>query len=416
VPLMSAEKKLLFFCAETFPPPYAFLQKVFNDYFREYGFHVVWVMPSTETAKINETDWEGNPVILIPKIQAQGLTDLFRTYWQHLKHLKRAARMALEHYGHFHIVQVRDDPAMACIGWRLSRILSVPFVYQISHLKEEEVMMYARMRIYGSPLKNMIQGKVGFAFRNFLLRRADLVLPISRQMKQTLISYGIPTSHVVTLPEGVDTYVDIKAFDVASKAIRKELGLQNKKIITYVGTLNRFRQLDFLLEVLKLVLQDYPEAHLLIVGSGKTPGDINWLKKRAAEIGVEEKVTFTGWVPKDRVSAYIRASDVGVSPFVPNRVLINNSPIKPLEYMNLEVPVVATDIPEQKKIIEESRAGICVPWVKEKFAGAIREILNITQEDRSAIGQRGRYWVQQHRDFAVLAHRVYRAYDDILKG
>jgi len=413
---MKSEKRVLFLCAETFPPPYAFLQKVFNEHLRGYGFRFVWIMPSTDTTKIKETDWDSNPVILIPKIQPQGIADLFRAYWRHIRHLQKASQLALKSYGPFHIVQVRDDPAMAYIAWRLARKFKIPFVYQISHLKEEEVIMYAHMRIYGSPLKNAIQGRIGLALRNFFLRRANLVLPISDQMKQTLTQYGVPISRMVALPEGVDASIDPKSFDDEAHKIRKELSLQDKKVFIYAGTFNRFRQFDFLLEVLKLVLRDQPEAHLLMVGAGKTPEDLDWLKSKVAELGVEQKVTFTGWVPRDRVPAYIRASDVGVSAIVPNRVYMNSSPIKLLEYMAIEVPVVATDIPEQRKIIEESDAGICVPWDREKFASAIWEILHLTKTERRAMGWRGRSWVQKHRDFSLLAERVYRAYNGILQG
>lgn len=407
---MTLEKRALFLCAETFPPPYAFLQKVFNEQLRKYGFRFVWVMPSTDATEIKEADWEGNPVILIPKIRPQGVKDLFISYWQHLQYLGRGCQLALKNYGPFHLVQVRDDPAMAYIAWRLSKKMKIPFVYQLSHLKEEEVIMYAQMGIYGSPLKNKLQGRVGLLLRNFFLWKADLVFPISEQMKKTLTNYGIPAERMVALPEGVDTSVNPETFDEEAEAIRKELGLQEKRVITYVGTMNRFRQLDFLLESFKLVLADFLEAHLLMVGAGKTPEDLEWLKEKATELEIGQNATFTGWVPREKVPAYIRASDIGVSPIVPNEVYINSCPIKLLEYLALEVPTVASDILEQRRIIEESGGGICVPWDKEEFARGIKELLNFTETERCTMGQRGRAWVQKHRDFSILAERVYDAY------
>lgn len=407
---MIVEKRALFLCAETFPPPYVFLKKVFNEQLRKYGFRFVWVMPSTDAIEIQETDWDGNPVVLIPKIRPQGVKNLFGSYWQHLQYLEKACQVALKNYGPFHLIQVRDDPAMAYIAWRLSKKLKTPFVYQLSHLKEEEVMMYAQMGIYGSPLKNKIQGRVGLLLRNFFLRKADLVFPISEQMKETLTNYGISAERMVALPEGVDTSAEPETYDEEAGAIWKKLGLQAKRVITYIGTMNRFRQLDFLLESFKLVLEDSPEAHLLMVGAGKTPEDIERLKEKATEFVIGQNVTFTGWVPREKVLAYIRTSDIGVSPIMPNRVFINSSPIKLLEYLALEVPAVASDIPEQRKIIEESGGGICVAWDKEEFAKGIKKLLKLTETKRRAMGQRGRAWVQKHRDFSILAERVYDAY------
>lgn len=406
--------RILFFCAETYPPPYALLQKVFNELLWEHGFHTVWVMPSTKVGRIEETDWDENPVILIPKIRPKGMTDLVSAYWRHLRCVEAASRLALKRYGPFHLVQVRDDPAMAYVAWRLAKRLKVPFVYQVSHLKEEEVIMYAQMRIYGSPLKNRLQGKVGFAIRNLLLKRANLVFPISEQMKRTLAHYGVLSSRMVVLPEGVDASIDPKSFDDEAWTIRNELGLQDKKVITYVGTMSRFRQLDFLLEALKLVLRSHPEVHLLMVGAGKEPQDLEWLKSRASELGIEQNMTFTGWIPREAVPAYIRASDIGVSPIVPNRVYENSSPIKILEYFALEIPVVATDIPEQRAIIEQSGGGVCTPWDVRKFAEAVNGLLSLTAMERRNMGKVGQRWVKEHRDFSVLSQIVLESFNNFM--
>ena len=410
IPRKNHVQRVLFLCAETFPPIYAFLREVFNKALRESGYRFIWIMPSTETYAIKEMTWDGNPVILFPKIWPEGVMDIIPAYRRHLYWLSKASQFALRRFGPFNMVQVRDDPAMAYIAWRLKKKLKVPFVYQISHLKEEEIMMYAQMRIYGNPLKNLLQGWVGFHIRNFFLKKADLVFPISDQMKKTLATYGVPSSRMVVLPEGVDASINPCSYDREASHIRECLGLKGKKVIVYVGTMNRFRQLDFLLEVFTLVSQEHPETRLLMVGAGKIPEDLEWLQAKASKLGVQQKVIFTGKVPRESVPAYIRASDVGVSPFIPNRVLVNNSPIKLLEYLALEVPAVATDIPEQKRIIVESGAGICVPWDVKRFANAVNTVLNLTFAGRRALGRRGRGWVRKNRDFSVLSQIALRVY------
>lgn len=413
---MVNESKCLFLCADVFPPLYPFLGKVFNEQLRTYGLRFVWVMYATEDIVVKETNWDGAPVILIPKPQPQNTTELLKTYWQYLKDLKRAVYIALKHYGPFFMVQVRNDPAMAYIAWQLKKKFKMRFVYQLSHLKEEQLMMYAQMRIYGSPIKNLLQGRIGVSMRNFFLRRADLVFPISEKMKETLASYGVPVERMVPLPEGVDSSIDLKVVDKEAKAIREKLGLEGKKVLIYVGTMNRFRQLDFLLKAFKLVLQAHPNVHLLMVGAGKEPQDLEWLKRQASELDIEQNITFTGWITRKMVPAYIQASDIGTSPIPPNKIFLNSSPIKILEYLALETPVVATDIPEQKTIIEQSGGGVCVPWDVERYADAINNLLNLPRTERRAMGKRGRDWVQKKRDFSVLARKILEAYNVLLSN
>jgi glycosyltransferase involved in cell wall biosynthesis len=409
-----AKQTVLFLCAETFPPPYSFLENVFNRLLGERGFQTVWVMPSLEMNGIEEIEWAGSPVILIPKIRPESIIDLGRCYWQHLQWIKRAASLAVKQYGPFQMFQVRDDPAMAFVTWRLAIRFETPWVYQISHLKEEETMMYSRMRIYGSPLKNLIKGAVGLFLRNFLLRRCSLVFPISEQMKETLSRYRIRPEAMTPLPEGVDTTTDSERFDDEKQRIREKLELGSKKIVTYVGTMSRFRQLDFLLKAFKLVLGQHPDTQLLMVGDGRTSEDLEWLKREAERLALKKNVTMTGWVPKTKVPAYIRISHLGVSPIPINQVYVNSSPIKLLEYLALGIPAVASDIPEQRKVLEESGGGKCVPWNVAEFASAISSILNLTESERCAIGQHGRAWVQKNRDFCVLAEKVYEAYERML--
>lgn len=408
------KKTVLFLCAETFPPPYAFLENVFNRHLRERGFQMVWVMPDLETRRLKIVDWVSSPVILIPKIRPKSIIGLLRSYWQHFQDIERASIFALKQYGPFHMFQVRDDPAMAFVAWRLAKRFGMPWVYQISHLKEEETMMYSQMRIYGSPLKNLIQGAVGFFLRNFLSRRSALLFPISDQMKETLTGYRIPSNSMVVLPEGVDASIDPKLCEDKAQSIRKELGLQNKKIMIYVGTMSRFRHLDFLLKAFKLVLSRYPDAHLLMVGGGRTSEDTEWLKREAERLGIKKEVTMTGWVPRRMVPAYICGSQLGVSPVPVNRVYVNSSPIKLLEYLALGIPAVASDIPEQRKVILESGGGMCTPWNVNEFANAIISILGLTRSERYTIGQYGRAWVQRNRDFSVLAGKAYGAYKRVL--
>ena len=404
-------KKILFLSAETFPPIYAHVFVFDNRILNEKGYRFYWIMPSVEVEQVRATDWDENRVWLIPKVRSTGLVGLIKEYITHLRSIQEAVSKALEEVGEFDMVQVCDDPIMAYVAWRLSRKKKIPFIYQISHLKEEENVLYATMRLYGNPAKNYVKGKAGLLVRNWLLRKADLVFPVSDQMEETLASYGVRRERMVTLPEGVDTSIEPSQFDEAAKEIRRELNLEDKKVLIYVGTMNRFRQLDFLLRVFGQVLDSSPDVHLLMVGDGRDPGDLPWLKKAAGEVGVQNHITFTGKVPRSKVPAYIRASDIGLSPVPPNLVYINSSPIKILEYLALGISCVASKIPDQYRVITESQGGLCVPHKEEEFARAIDRLLALSDEQRKEIGRKGRTYVKKSRDFAVLASKVVESYE-----
>jgi glycosyltransferase involved in cell wall biosynthesis len=410
---VDVQRKVLCLSAEVFPPPYVFLKRVFNEILPEHGVHFVWVMPCTDVDAVEEVVWGSSSVFLIPKIRPSNLVGVFRDYWSHLSRVREAANKALELHGPFDAVQVRDDPTMAFVAWRLKRSLGVPFIYQLSHLKEEETILYASMGIYGGALKNRLQGRVGLTLRNYLLRQADLVFPISERMKQTLGSYSVAEERMIALPEGVDVPSDPSRWDGAAEDLRRRYELRGKRVLVYLGTMNRFRQLDFLLRVMQDVLRRRRDVRLLMVGGGREADDVSWLREVARDLGIADEVIFTGLVSREEVPAFLRLASVGLSPFTPNIVLVNNSPIKLLEYLAWEVPVVASDIPAQREVIDESGAGMCVDHKQGAFVDSIIQLLERSDTELRRLGEAGRRYLKETRDFRVLADGALRCYQTL---
>jgi glycosyltransferase involved in cell wall biosynthesis len=73
--------------------------------------------------------------------------------------------------------------------------------------------------------------------------------------------------------------------------------------------------------------------------------------------------------------------------------------------MALGRPVVANDHPEQRLVLEQSRAGLCVPYDERAFAAAILQLLDHPEEAR-AMGKRGRAYAVANRDYRHIADAV----------
>jgi glycosyltransferase involved in cell wall biosynthesis len=112
-----------------------------------------------------------------------------------------------------------------------------------------------------------------------------------------------------------------------------------------------------------------------------------------------------GQLPQSRALEYVREADVCVSPFYPTPVLRSASPTKLIEYMAMGKAVVANDHPEQRRVIEASGAGYCVPYEEKAFAAAVVALLQ-DPEAAMAMGQRGRRYAVEHRAYTVIADRV----------
>lgn len=377
---------------------------------------VAWIMPDRGVTALRRAEFRGDPAWFIPKASARGLRRAAAEYAGVITTLRQAVREALREVGRPSLVQVRDDPLMAYVGWRVSREFSIPFVYQLSHLKEEECLIAARELVQEDRAVNYVKGVGGKLLRNFLLGRADLVFPISQHMTHVLRSYGLNDERMVVVPTCVDTSAEPVEFDRRAAQVRDELGLQGKDVLIYSGTMNRFRKLDFLLRLLLRLIPGHPTIHLLMVGDGPTLEDIPWLERQVAALGVADHVTFTGRVTAEDVSAHIRAADVGISPFPPNPVLMASAPIKLLEYLSMETPAVGSDIPDQRQVLTESGGGVCARYDEGDFAAAVRSLLTLPPTERRRLGKVGRAYVRAHRDVALIRDRIDQAYTVLLEG
>lgn len=142
-------------------------------------------------------------------------------------------------------------------------------------------------------------------------------------------------------------------------------------IVLYQGGLTAGRGLD----VLIAATADFPQrAHTVLVGSGRQR---EALGKQVEELGLSDRVHFIPAVLPHELPAYTAAASVGVIPYQP--VSANNLmalPNKVFEYTGAGIPFAASDLPELRRIAEESGcAAVYHPFDSRGLAAAVTTIL-----------------------------------------
>lgn len=131
------------------------------------------------------------------------------------------------------------------------------------------------------------------------------------------------------VPLGVDT----KAFRPTKRPMRKSISF------IYVGTLNKNRRLQSMLEAFEMVYQDYPDVRLLIAGAGNDRMNLEaWTRKRR----LQEAIKFLDRIDHREVPGLVQQADCGLA-YVPITPWFQPQPqLKTLEYLAAGLPVVAT--------------------------------------------------------------------------
>jgi glycosyltransferase involved in cell wall biosynthesis len=258
-----------------------------------------------------------------------------------------------------------------------------------------------------------LRGRIGrFLLYRIVLPSADHVFVQTERMRENMVEKGFDRDDMTPVPMGVDME-EIGAADIRPAEDPRLVG---KRVLVYLGTLDRPRQIERLFEMMSILRRSHPETVLVLVGDTEDEAYRLQLKEQAERAGVADAVIWTGWLPMQQGWRYVRAAEVGLSPIPRGELLDVGSPTKALEYMALGVPVLGNDNPDQAWVIQEGKAGRCVPYTAKDFAEAVIELLNLDAGKRAEMAMHGRRFVCEHRDYAVLAEMVAERYQQLMSN
>lgn len=395
--------RLLFLTAETCPTFRADVNVLFGKYLPRHGIQSDIVAGRTPGSAEN-VQWGGGDTVLCD-VEGGATKKHIKTLWHGIRHLFRADR------SRYQAIQVRDMPVLAAVGLLAARIKGLPFYYWMSYPMPEGQIELARERRLSAGLMKFlfpwVSGRVGrVLLYRVVLHWADHVFVQSDRMKEDMVARGVSPIRMTPVPMGVD----LEAVRLDDISPSDDPRLKARRVLVYLGTLDRPRRIELLFEMLAQVRKQMPEA--LLVLAGDTADDVHraWLQQQAAALRIADAVIWTGWLPMMEGWRYVRAAEVALSPIPRGYLLDCSSPTKVPEYMALGVQIVCNDNPDQAKIIHESGAGLCVPYTGEAFAAAV---LNLLRKEHAGVNQSlpsGTDYIRTQRSYERISLMVAGVY------
>jgi glycosyltransferase involved in cell wall biosynthesis len=251
------------------------------------------------------------------------------------------------------------------------------------------------------------------------LRHADLIVVVSRALIDQAVSMGAAPERVLFYPNGIDPLIfDPARFaDDDRGAVRQELGVPEKaKLLTFVGTFGRWHGTDVLAEAIRQLIDgerrwlEERGVHFLYVGDGDLAPKVRSILGPGCGAPF---VTLAGFRPQTQTPRILAASDILLSPHVPNPdgTPFFGSPTKLFEYMAMAKLIVASDLDQigwvlkgwrpgeptpPADVLRESGAAILVePGSLEELVRGIRQAADMSETERDALGREARRLVLQ---------------------
>ena len=182
--------------------------------------------------------------------------------------------------------------------------------------------------------------------------KVDRIIVVAEEYKDHLIKeHHVPAGKITI----VQNTIDLNIFDDALKNMNDvSVDSTDEFILSYVGSYGVHRGLDVVVEAMPKILSQIPEAKLVIVGRGTNKEQ---LLQIARDLEVEDSVKFDEWVPYEKLISEFKRASIGLIPHHSSEHTDNTIPNKLFEYMYFKIPLLVSDCPPLKRIVDETKAG-----------------------------------------------------------
>jgi glycosyltransferase involved in cell wall biosynthesis len=216
----------------------------------------------------------------------------------------------------------------------------------------------------------------------YLLGKTNYIITTNNFIKNEFVNNGFKENMILVAPHGVDQ----KIFDLnitkeiaidklsISSAIKKLM--RAGKVLLYTGSLKTVGQAKGIEEILK-ALKILDDRNLIFLAVGGSSADIFYYEEQAKKIGVLDNVYFLPRQSQQQLAIFQKATDILLMPF-PKIAHYEYfmTPLKMFEYVIAGRPIISSDLPSIREILNDRNCLFCEPGNFEDLAKKIKQVLS----------------------------------------
>lgn len=263
------------------------------------------------------------------------------------------------------VIHVHTEFSIGMFARIYAKRYRVPLVYTY-HTMYEDYYHY----ISKSKLAKIFTIKASFLAAN---TASEIIVP-SNKSREALRKYGVE-KFINVVPTGLNLDRFNKALDDDERAqiIREEYNLVGKTVFIFLGRIAKEKSVDLIISGFKNVCEKHQNAQLLIVGDGPSREDC---KKLVDELGMQDRVTFTGKMPPEVVPYFYKSADVFV-----NASSSETQGLTYIEAMATGLPVIARYDGNLEGVIDNRENGFFFSDVDD-FAIKVDTFLSLSEDEK----------------------------------
>lgn len=396
-------KKLNILCLprEFFPTNRAILADLWNNEIAKTN-NLHWVM--LHGGQSTKVTWGSSRLTLVKLDRSSNsLIAKFKLLFVQIKRFSECKKLFKEN--DFNYIFVRNGVMESLMALYFKRKHNVKFCFHLSSMHGyHDIFKESSSTFSSALLYNLKNRYLKIFFYNFILKRADIVLPISSYMSKLLASKVGSKQKLLPSPlSGPEAFL----FPSSKNQNSEKNLLKGGKKLLHLGVISNRRRSSTLFKIIKELKEFHSDIVLNILGHIEANENKDIIQKLSEEYGVSSNINFIGKVTYQEVPRYIKQADVGIISIPPEPKYMVSSPTKFIELLSVGVPVVFNrEIHLMRNISRKSLSGIGVDYNNiGQYVQAIRFLLDNNQLSKK-LGKNGSTWVRENFTNKRLSEQI----------
>jgi glycosyltransferase involved in cell wall biosynthesis len=260
------------------------------------------------------------------------------------------------------VIHSNHPIALGDVAARRAKKLNLPLVFTFHTQYIEYADEYTAAYVPFS--QAFVEGIIVEKLARYLNQCQHIVTP-SDSIKQILAEYAGLADRVTTIPTGIDLTPYRQA---DGQAIRRRYQWDQAKVLVSVGRLAEEKNVKTLLAAVAKVMAQNDEVRLLLIGDGPQRSE---LEAYTRDLGIAERVRFTGRIPFDDIPAHLKAADIFCFASI-----TETQGLVTMEAMAAGLPVVAVNATGTRDAVADGVEGLLTEDDSEALGQALKRVLD----------------------------------------